>query len=68
MTTAEYNGLQKLILGVRDELKDEMNRRFDEVHERFDEARVVANETLNAIGEDHTQYERRLTALEAKAA
>lgn len=68
MTTAEYTGLQKLILGVRDELKDEFKgvyRRLDKIEgrldamdQRFDTNDLVQNEILNAIGEKHDEFEK----------
>lgn len=72
MTTAEYSGLQKLILGVRDELKDEirdqvqtsaadlraeMNQRFDKVNQRFDEVYGRFDEVYGRLDEVYERFD-----------
>lgn len=68
MTTAEYTGLQKLILGIRDEFRDEfkgiyrrldkIDSRLDGIDRRFDENEIIQNEILNAIGKKHDEFEQ----------
>lgn len=78
MTTAEYRGLQKLILGVRDELKEdikeqtkatvslrsEMNRRFDEVYTHFNARFDEVDRQFSKVDERFDEVDRRFTQVD----
>lgn len=51
-----------------EELRSEMNQRFDKVDQRFEEVDLKQDEILNAVGGQLHDHEKRITRLETKAA